>query len=277
MRSKFVADSSCDIQEIPGADFATAPLTISTEKDIWLDDRNMDVHQMLDTLAAYKGRSYSACPSVDSWIQAFGDADEIFVGPLTSGLSGSYNSAIAAKETYLQTHPKAKVHVFDTLTTGPELRMLMERLVELHREGFSFEEVCRRGEAYLKKTRLFFLMKSVHNFAQNGRINKVLASAVGVLGISIVNTASAQGTVQTLAKCRGDKRAVTRILEHIEKAGYRGGRVRISHVENEGLASVIANALREKYHAADIDICKASGLCSYYAERGGVLVGLETA
>lgn len=275
MMTKFVADSSCDILEIKGADFATAPLTISTDKDTWLDDGKMDVHQMLDTLAAYKGRSYSACPSVDSWLQAFGDADEVFVGPLTSGLSGSYNSAIAAREIYLQTHPQAKVHVFETFTTGPELRMLMEKLVELHNAGLSFEEVCREGEAYIKKTHLFFLMKSVHNFAQNGRINKVLASAVGVLGISIVNMASEQGTVQTLAKCRGDKRAIARMLEHIEKAGYRGGRVRISHVENESLATVIANALREKYHTTDIDICKASGLCSYYAERGGILIGLE--
>ena len=80
-------------------------------------------------MAAYKGRSYTACPSVDSWITSFGEADRIYIVTMTSALSGTYNSAVVAKKMYLQDHPDAEVHVFDTLSTGPEQRLLIEKLI----------------------------------------------------------------------------------------------------------------------------------------------------
>ena len=80
---------------------------------------------MLDYLAEYKGRSYTACPSVDGWLEAFKGADEIYVVTITSSLSGAYNAAMAARELYLQAHEEAKVAVFDSLSTGPEMLLIL--------------------------------------------------------------------------------------------------------------------------------------------------------
>lgn len=55
----------------------------------------------------------------------------------------------------------------------------MEKLTELDREGKNFEEVVRLGCEYMKRTRLFFALKSLHNLAQNGRVSKVVAAAAG--------------------------------------------------------------------------------------------------
>lgn len=275
MTTKFISDSSCDMREMEHADFTSVPLCISTSQADYVDDENLDVSGMLKDLSAYRGRSGTSCPGVGRWLDAFGEADRIYVVTITSGLSGTYNSAEMARKQYLQTHPNAEVHIFDSLSTGPEQRLLLEKLVELEGQGLSFEEVCREGQAYLEKSRLFFTLASLHNLAQNGRVSKVIAKAVGVLGIRMVGTASAEGTLQPLAKCRGDKKLLELLQSKLTEAGYHGGKIRISHVECKELAQQLKAAVLEKYPGADILVYEARGLCSYYAEAGGMLVGCE--
>lgn len=276
MAVKFIADSSCDLWTYENIDFSSAPLTITTDEREFRDDETLDTQDLLEHLLAYKGRSQTACPSVGSWLESFGEADRIYIITMTSTLSGTYNSAMTAVEIYRQSHPNVQIRVFDTLSTGPEMRLLLEKLIELEEQGLSFAEVCEKAEQYQKKTRLFFALKSLHNLSQNGRISKVLASAVGKLGISIVGTASEEGTLMPVGKCRGEKKVVSAFVEQIEKMGYHGGKIRISHVENLPLAEGVKNALHQKYPQADIKIYPAHGLCSYYAEKGGILVGCES-
>ena len=142
-------------------------------------------------------------------------------------------------------------------------------------EDLPFEEIVEKGQDYLNHTRLFFALKSLHNFAMNGRVSKAVASAIGVLNISIFATASAEGTIQQISKCRGEKKVVKSMIEHLENAEYHGGKVRISHANNLKLAHNVRDKILELYPHADIIVYPMGGLCTYYAEIGGLLVGCE--
>ncbi len=273
---RFAADSSCDLPGIPGMEISFVPMIISTDERSFTDNAHLNITEMLDYLASYRGRSYTACPSVDGWMTTFEGADEIYALTITSGLSGSYNAAMAAKQLYLHDHPDAKIAVFDSLSTGPELLLILEMLKKLTDEGLPFEAVESQIREYQEHLRLFFSLQSLHNLSQNGRVSKVAAAAVGVLGIRIVGTASPEGTLAQLGKCRGDRKAIPELMSHMTEAGYQGGKVRITHVENPELAEKYAAAFREKWPDADIAISLSGGLCSYYAERGAVLIGIET-
>ena len=273
---RFAADSSCDLPGIPGMEISFVPMIISTDERSFTDNAHLNVTEMLDYLASYRGRSYTACPSVDGWMTTFEGADEIYALTITSGLSGSYNAAMAAKQLYMHDHPDAKIAVFDSLSTGPELLLILEMLKKLTDEGLPFEEVEAQIREYQEHLRLFFSLQSLHNLSQNGRVSKVAAAAVGVLGIRIVGTASPEGTLAQLGKCRGDRKAIPELMAYMSQAGYQGGKVRITHVENPALAEKYAAAFREKWPDADIAISLSGGLCSYYAERGAVLIGIET-
>lgn len=275
MKRKIVADSSCDIWELNGVDFAVAPITISTDNKHYVDNQELDVHLMSEELAKYKGVSHTACPSVGSWLDCYEGFDEIFVITLTGAMSGTYNSAMTAKGIYEEENENVKVHVFDSLSTGPEMRLLIEKLKEMIEEDLTFEEIVEKGQDYLNHTRLFFALKSLHNFAMNGRVSKAVASAIGVLNISIFATASEEGTIQQISKCRGEKKVVKSMIEHLENAGYHGGKVRISHADNLKLAHNVRDKILELYPNADIIVYPMGGLCTYYAEIGGLLVGCE--
>lgn len=275
MKRKIVADSSCDMWELNDVDFAVAPLTISTDNKHYVDNQELDVHLMSEDLAKYKGISHTACPSVGSWLDCYEGYDEVFVVTLTGAMSGTYNSAMTAKGIYEEENENVKVHVFDSLSTGPEMRLLIEKLKEMIEEDLTFEEIVEKGQDYLNHTRLFFALKSLHNFAMNGRVSKAVASAIGVLNISIFATASEEGTIQQISKCRGEKKVVKSMIEHLENAGYHGGKVRISHANNLKLAHNVRDKILELYPHADIIVYPMGGLCTYYAEIGGLLVGCE--
>lgn len=275
MKRKIVADSSCDMWELNGVDFAVAPITISTDNKHYVDNQELDVHLMSEELAKYKGVSHTACPSVGSWLDCYEGYDEVFVVTLTGAMSGTYNSAMTAKGIYEEENENVKVHVFDSLSTGPEMRLLIEKLKEMIEEDLPIEEIVEKGQDYLNHSRLFFALKSLHNFAMNGRVSKAVASAIGVLNISIFATASEEGTIQQISKCRGEKKVVKSMIEHLENAGYHGGKVRISHADNLKLAHNVRDKILELYPNADIIVYPMGGLCTYYAEIGGLLVGCE--
>lgn len=270
-----VSDSSCDIWSLHDTNFQTVPLDINTDERQFTDDKTLDVHEMLDYLSKYKGRSYTACPSVDRWLEAFGQEQEIYVVVLTSKISGAYNSAECARELYLEKHPNAKVKVFDILTTAAEQVLIIEKIKELKDNGLEFEEVVDQITEYVKTTHLFFAFESLHNFAQNGRVSKILAQTIGVLGISIIGAASEVGDIKPLGKCRGKKNVIENLFSQMKEEGYKGGKVKISHIENEQLAEKFADKIRESYPDADIQIYPSRGLVAYYGERGGILIGCE--
>lgn len=275
MKTKIIADSSCDIFEIEGVDFVSVPLTIATDEKSFVDDRNLDIPQMLEYLANYEGRSYTACPNVDAWYQAYQGGDEIFVVTLSSNISGTYSAASSAAQLYAEENPNAKIHIFDTLSAGPEVRMLTEKLAQLHLQGKSFDEICALGTEYMDSTRIFFCLQSFHNFAQNGRVSKTVAKLGGLLGIRVMATASKTGTIEIMDKCRGEKGALKKFLDKLESAGYQEGKIHLAHCKNPAFAQQLSDSIKAIYPKASTEIYETHGLCSYYAETGGILLGLE--
>ena len=272
---KFVADSACDLKEYPGICFETVPLSISTDERDYTDNEDLNVHEVLDYLEGYNDRSYTACPSIDAWLKAFEGADEIYCVTITSGLSGTFNGANIAREQYLEDHPDTKIYVVDSLSTGPGMVLLLEKLAELKSQGKSFEEVCTAIERYRKRLKLYFSLSSLHNLAQNGRVNKLIASAIGFMNIKILGTASKEGTIEQVGKCRGNNRMIDKIIEQLKENGFTKGKIRICHVECLEFANAVAEKIRSIFNCTDIKIVPARGLCSYYAERGGIILGCE--
>ena len=164
----------------------------------------------------------------------------------------------------------------DSLSAGPEIARLIEKALSETRAGADFDGVCRAVQEYRERTRLLFALESMHNLAQNGRVNRLVATMAGVLGIRAVGQASAEGTLEMLGKARGARRTRQLMLSEMERLGYRGGSARIGHCQNETLALEIRDEIRRRFPAADAQIHPLRGLCSYYAERGGIMLGFET-
>ena len=274
-KMKIVADSSANLMKLRTVAFDAAPMKIITPEREFVDTQELNVDAMVDFFSDYKGRSQTSCPNPADWLEAFGDADDIFCVTITSGMSGSHNAACVAKQIYEEAHPGRLVYVIDSLTAGPELTLIVEKLEELIQRGMCYEEICKAIPKYLHKTGLLFMLESLNNFAANGRVAPAVAKIAGVLGIRVVGKASDAGTLEPTDKCRGEARSLATILNQLKDNGLQHGKVQIAHCRNEKAALTLREMIKKELPAVSVKIGRNLGLCSYYAERGGMLVGYE--
>lgn len=272
---KIVADSSANIIKIGAVPFASVPLKIITSECEFVDDAKLDVADLIQFFDTYRGKSKTSCPNPADWLAAFGDADDIFCVAITSGLSGSYNAACVAKQMYEGENEGKRVFVIDSLSAGPQLLLIVEKLRELINNGYTYEEICDQILVYKQNTGLLFMLESLKNFAANGRVSPAVAKIVGILGIRIVGKASDQGTLEPMDKCRGEAKSLDKIVVHLREYGLKCGKVRIAHCRNESAAEHLKDLILTLFPQADVQIGECRGLCSYYAENGGLLVGFE--
>ena len=273
---KIVSDSASDVARIDGSvEYAYAPLKIITAEKEYVDNDNLDVKGMVDDLDSYKGRSSTSCPNSQEWIDAFGDKKYIFCVTITGTLSGSYNAACVAKATYEEKFPDRKVYVINSLSTGPEMALIIDKLCELISEGKTYEEVVEEIEKYQKKTGLLFMLESMKNLANNGRVNPLVAKAAGLLGIRVIGKASDRGDLQQLNKCRGEKKALETIVERMKEIAGKVSKVKIAHCLNEDAAQKLKELVVANFDKVKVEVLKCKALCSFYAEKGGLLVGFE--
>ena len=275
MAYKIVSDSSSDLLVLDGVPFASAPLTIRTDEKEFTDNAALDITAMQDYLAAYKGKSSTACPSVGEYLAAFGDAEEVYCVTITGKLSGSYNAACTAAKNYTEANPDRHVLVIDSISTGPESALLIEKLRALLLEKLPMAMVKEKLGEYQKKLHLFFALESMRNLANNGRVSPLVAKMAGMLGIRAIGKASDIGTLEMATKSRGAKKMIADMVEHIKNTGFGGDRMKIHHCENLQIAEELKRAIVAAFPHAKPEIAEARGLCSFYAERGGLLVGFE--
>lgn len=271
---KIVSDSSSDLLESAGIDFAYASMKIITAEKEFVDNAALDVSEMVTFLESYKGRSQTSCPNAEDWLNAFGSADDVICVTITSGLSGSYNTACAAKRIYEEDENK-RVFVLDSLSTGPEIALIIEKLESLIRNGLPYEEICEKIQAYTKQTGLLFMLKSLKNLANNGRVSPAMARLLEMIGICIVGKASDEGKLDTTHKCKGENRSLETLIRDLKGYGVSSGKISIAHCQNEEGALKLQALIKKEFPDAKSEIHPLRGLCSFYAEKGGILVGFE--
>ena len=272
---KIVSDSSSDLLTLDNVEYASAPMKIITAKREFVDDENLNVDEMAEFFNEYKERSQTSCPNPADWLDAFGDADDIICVTITSALSGSYNAACTAKELYEAENEGKRVFVLDTLSAGSEITLVVRKLEELVKSGMAYEGVCEKIQEYTKRTGLVFMLKSLKNFAANGRVSPLVAKLVGFAGICIVGKASDEGTLEPTHKCRGENRSLETLINDLKELGLKNGKVSIGHCQNEGAATKLKQMIESTFEKVQVEIHKLRGLCSFYAEKGGLLVGFE--
>lgn len=276
---KIVADSGSNILEFTAPDNAFAyesvPLMLNIGTDVYVDNKDLDLNTLLDAMEKERTASSSACPSPNAYAQAFEGAENVLCFTLSSGLSGSYNSAMLGANMLKETHPDVNLHIFDTLSAGAEMDLLVHKAFDLAQTGISFDEMVRTLKEYHQHTDIVFMLESVDNLVKNGRLSKLVGSMIGLLGIRLIGIRTAEGKIELATKAKGTKRAMKSLLEEMQKRGYQGGKVIVTHCLNPESADNFRQLILEQYPQADISILTMDGLCTYYAQRNGLLIGYE--
>lgn len=273
---KIVADSASDVISLDGVDFASAPLKIIAGEHEYVDNAELDVDELARSMSQHHGKSSTSCPNIEDWLCAFGDADEIYCVTITGELSGSYQTATMARDIYLEENQDRRVHIINSLSTGPQMGLIIDKLRELILAGEDFEQICKKIDEYRGKTGLLFMLESMKNLANNGRVSHIVASMAGILGIRVIGKASDEGRLEILDKARGENKAIDVIASRLKELCSECGKIKIGYCGSERLGEALKSRIQSVLEKAKIELYRCRGLCTYYTE-GGLIVGFEKA
>lgn len=275
MNYKVVSDSASNL--LQGTQwYQSVPLKILGQQE-YIDDGSQDIAEMVHHLKHFKGKSSSSCPNVSDWLDAFEGHQCIFAVTITQRLSGSYNAAVQAANTYREEHPDARIYVIDSMAAGPEMAMIVDKIRTLMDQGLDPDQVMEQVKDYQGHLYTLFCLESLTNLARNGRVNPTVAKLAGVLGIRVCGEAQ-QGQIVPIHKARGAKKALNTLVEMIVERGFHDGcLLRVAHCFAPETAQALGDAILEKFPNARFQMETTGVLCSYYAEQGGLMIGFEGA
>ena len=275
-----IADSSCNLRDYtpqaPDTLYAYAPLKINVGGTEYSDDANLDVAELNRRVAEEKSASSSACPSAGEWAELFRSAENVIVITISANLSGSFEAASMARD-LVQEEGGHRIHLVNSRAAGGKLEMLvilLDRYLTVHPEA-TFEEACAYIDGIEQCSTVLFSLSSYENLTKSGRMPKMAGILANKLSIRVLGTASEEGTIKIVAPTRGQKKMVAKVVQTMEADGYKGGLVCMDHVDNEAGCQEIAAAITAKWPEAEIMIMPCGGLCSYYAEAKGIIIGYD--
>lgn len=273
-----IADSSCDLKDLQTSDknhtvhYETVPFIISVGAEDFVDDAEIPLSRMLDAIEREKKATHTSCPSPGSWLELFSRDGNVIAVTISSRLSGSYNSACAAAEMLRTEEPDKKIAVIDSVSAGAGLVMLVKRINEWIEEGKAFEEVVRLAREMAQQKRTIFALCSFHNLIKNGRMSPIAGLAAQTLHFWGIGIGTREGEIRIKGKARGAKKMLQAIVDDIKEFGCPIRRVYICHCQNMQMAMQLREAIHARFKDVMIEIHETKGLCSYYAERHGLIV-----
>ncbi|MFB9769934.1 DegV family protein [Lactiplantibacillus modestisalitolerans] len=275
MKWTIITDSSCDLFETKhqSADiqFASVPFTLQIGKRVFRDDDQLNQSALLKLINAGTWGKTS-CPTPEDWLTQFRKPGNIIAMTISSHLSGSMNSAMVAKRMMLEEEPDKKIAIIDSKSAGPELALGVEQMEIWIQRRLSFDDIVAKTEQFIREAHTLFMLKSFNHLIENGRLGKIkvlLAHTFKVLGIGYRNR---DGEIKIKDKTRGAKRAIIRLIQLMKTDGFNGGKVCISHCENSKFVQLLKQSILKHWQNTEILVLPTRGLCSYYAEQGGVIV-----
>ena len=157
MDYQIVADSGCDLSPALQKELGVSlvPFQVTIDGHHFIDDRNLDLEQMISEMRAYKKAPSTACASPEEYAALFEQSDVTFCLTLSSRLSGSFNSALVGRDIALSRHPDKFIHIFDSMSASAGETLVARKIYEFASTLSTPHEVVQKMEAFIAGMKTF--------------------------------------------------------------------------------------------------------------------------
>lgn len=278
MKFKIMADSSCDLSEElrTRMDISIIPFKIDIDEEQFIDDLDLDVSLMVESMNRSLNPIRTSCPAPGDFLDEFNANDNIFVITISNKLSGTYNSAVLARDMVLEKAPDKFIHIFNSKSASIGESLIALKIEEAINLDLSREDIIKYVDNYIEGMDTYFILESLDNLIKNGRISKTKGLIANVLNIKPIMGSDKDGNIQLVENVRGNKRAFKRLAEIVgeNREDIENTVIGIAHVQNRERAESLKEEIETHYKFKDILIVEARGLSSGYAADSGIVLAL---
>ena len=199
--------------------------------------------------------------------------EELLYLAFSSGLSGTYQSAVIAQTMLLEEFPEAKITVVDTLAAASGEGFIVEEIVKLRDAGKSLTEVLEGLSEIIPRLQSRFMVDDLNHLARGGRIPKAVALVGTMANIKPLLDVDPEGRLRQVTKVRGKKKAINQLLEKtLEDMDVTYPRLVISYSGTDEVAQEIKKQALQKKGISDVDIRPLSPTIVTHTGEGTIAI-----
>ena len=275
MSFKIIVDSCCDLTpaQLREDSFLKVPLTIEVDGHTVVDDHTFDQADLLERMKASPSAPKSACPSPAQYLDAFDcGAEDLYVVTLSALLSGSHNAAAQARNLWLEDHPNAHVHIFNSCSASAGEVLVALKLQELAQAGLDFSTVVSKTSQYIEEMNTLFVLENLDNLRKNGRLTRTQALVTSTLRIKLLMGSTPEGEICKRGQAMSIKQALMKMADLMaQDPRHVGKRLCIVHCNCLDRAFLLKELVRKKCKFAEVLFGETGGISTVYANDGGVI------
>jgi DegV family protein with EDD domain len=220
MALKIVTDSTSDLPEsiIKELDISVVPLKVLFGEEVYRDGIDLSNAEFYAKMSGHKELPTTAQVNPGEFIEEFGKhieaGDEVVGILISSQLSGTFNSAVIARETMAE----GKISLIDSRNASFGLGLLVIEAARMAKLGKNAREVVTQIESQLQRTPFYGIIDKLENLKKGGRVSSTGALAGTLLGIKPIISLK-DGVAVMAGKARGLKKAYAWVLEDLKNSG----------------------------------------------------------
>ena len=276
MSFKIIVDSCCDLTpaQLREECFVKVPLTIRVGGHTIVDDDTFDQGELLWRMKESETAPQSACPSPMQYLEAFNcGADDLYVVTLSALLSGSHNAAAQARSIWLEDHPGANVHIFNSCSASAGEVLVALKIQELAQSGMDFTTVVDQVSRYINEMQTYFVLETLDTLRKAGRLNRVQSIVTSTLRIKLLMGATPEGEICKKGQAMSVKQALNKMVALMaDDLKHVGKRLSIVHCNCLERAFYVKELAMKQCRFDEILVSDTGGIATMYANDGGIVV-----
>ena len=276
MSFKIIVDSCCDLTpaQLREECFVKVPLTIRVGGHTIVDDDTFDQGELLWRMKESETAPQSACPSPMQYLEAFDcGADDLYVVTLSALLSGSHNAAAQARSIWLEDHPGANVHIFNSCSASAGEVLVALKIQELAQSGMDFTTVVDQVSRYINEMQTYFVLETLDNLRKAGRLSRVQSMVTSTLRIKLLMGATPEGEICKKGQAMSVKQALNKMVALMaDDLKHVGKRLSIVHCNCLERAFYVKELAMKQCRFDEILVSDTGGIATMYANDGGIVV-----
>lgn len=214
---RLLVDSASDISINNTDNIKVVPLSVTINDKTYLDGYELGHDEFYEMLTSSETFPKTSQPAPQAYVEAFEEAketgDTLLCILLSSGVSGTYQSALLAKNIV----DYDKIYLVDSLTGAYGVKLLVDEAEKMIKEGKTIEEIVDQLEDLKRRTRVYLSVDTLDYLCRGGRLDKKSAVIGNIVKIKPIITVTREGTIGVVGKAVGMVRAMGNIIDIINE------------------------------------------------------------
>ena len=275
---KLITDGACDLSKdiIEKYNIDVIGLNVSFGDETYVGGVDIDNETFYKRMGESKELPKTSCASPENFMESFKCEEEnIIVLTLASNLSGTYSSALLAKDIFTSENPNKKIAVIDTLNACIGQGILAIKAAQMIEEGMSFEEIVQTLEKIKHNVVHFGALETLENLIKGGRLSALKGTLADVLNLKVV-VEIGKGEVNPVDKVRGEVNSLKKLVENVLTLSKDTSEkiLSIAHANSPKKALRVKELLEKENSFKEVIISEVGPVIGTHTSKGAVLVSI---